>query len=363
MVATVFKNNLEEEHLEANVPPPRRRLATGLILLLLLTIAVLVTFDWTQFATVLERADWKPLLASVAVTALSYTCISVAFALVSRLLGIRMGHRDLSEIGFISIVLNHIVTTGGVAGYSVRYFLMRRHGVALKDVVAASILHFYLSGLDMILMLPVAFLYLLLNANLPAGVIAVVGLMTLGMAAVAIIATALIFSQRWRSGVIRLLTALGRRILRRNFSETLQRFDATLARGVEAMRRQPFSVVLVLTLTWIDWFGSVVVMWLCFAALGEPIGLGVALTGYVIGVMAGVLSMVPGGLGVQEGSMVGVFVLLGAPFQQAFLASILFRGVFFLLPYGISLLPYGRLLRRQQAGAPQQFGEIRRDPD
>lgn len=354
-------NEFAEEKSAGRAPAPKRLAVALILLILLLAGAVLVAFDWTEFAAVLERAEWRPLLGAVAITAVSYTCISLAFAVVARLLGIQMRYRDLSEIGFVSIVLNHILTTGGVAGYSVRYILMRRHRVALKDVAAASILHFYLSGLDMIIMLPVAFLYLLVHATLPRGVIAVVGLMTVLMAAVAIIATALIFLERWRSQVVRLLTRLGRKMLRRDLSETLQRFDATLTRGVEAMRRHPSTIALVLTLTWIDWVGSVLVVWLCFYAVGEPIGLGVTLAGYVIGVMAGLLSMVPGGLGVQEGSMVGVFVLLGAPFRQALLVSILFRGLFFLLPYAASLVLYGRLLRHGATSVEDSREIVRHD--
>jgi uncharacterized protein (TIRG00374 family) len=171
--------------------------------------------------------------------------------------------------------------------------------------------------------------------------------MTLAMTIVAVLATWLIFVPERRSRVMRILARLGRSLLQRDFGETLQPFDATLGRGVTAMLRKPFTLALALSLTWIDWFASIGVLWLCFDALGEPARVGVILTGYVIGVMAGVLSMIPGGLGVQEGSMAGIFVLLGASFQQSLLASILFRGVFFLLPYGISLVFYGRLLRQK----------------
>lgn len=317
-----------------------------LFVLVLLVGSVLVALDWESFVPVLKQADWKPVSGALVLTVLSYVCVSSAFAVVSRLLGIRMSFLALTQIGFISITLNHVLTTGGVAGYSVRYSLMRRHGVALKDIVAASILHFYLTSLDMLTMLPVGFLYLLLNVDLPTGLTGLVGLMTLLMTIVAILATWLIFVQKQRRKILDALTRIVRALLRRDFAETLQRFDATLTRGVEAMRHRSWTVLLVMALTWIDWFASVGVVWLCFDALGEPLHLGAILTGYVIGVMAGVLSMLPGGLGVQEGSMAGIFVLLGASFQQALLASILFRGIFFLLPYGVSLGFYGLLLHR-----------------
>jgi len=306
---------------------------------------VVVYLDWEKFAPVFHQAEATPVLVGLLFTGLAYTCVGFAFALVSRMLSIDMSLRDLAEVGFVSTILNHVATTGVVAGYSVRYLLMHRRRVTMKEVLAASILHFYLTSLDMLTMLPVGFLYLLLNATLPAGITAVAGLITLFMAAVAILATGMIFRENWRRRLESVLARLGKTLLRKDFGPVLHRFDTSLSSGVAAIRRQPATLLMVMALTWIDWFASVAVVWLCFDAFGDPVQLGIVLSGYVIGVMAGVLSMIPGGFGVQEGSMAGVFVLLGVSFEQAFLASVLFRAIFFLIPYFVSLVFYRRLLR------------------
>lgn len=132
----------EEEKAIKGATRPRVRLAALLILLIFLSGAVLVGLDWRRFEPVLAQADWRPILGALALTVISYACVSSAFAVVSRLLDIRMSFYALTETGFVSIILNHVLTTGGVAGYSIRYILMHRHGVALKDVLAASVLHF-----------------------------------------------------------------------------------------------------------------------------------------------------------------------------------------------------------------------------
>ena len=59
--------------------------------------------------------------------------------------------------------------------------------------------------------------------------------------------------------------------------------------------------------------------------------------------------MIPGGLGVQEGSMAGIYALLGVPLNQAVLAAILFRVVYYFAPYLVSLAFYRRMLRRLPA--------------
>ena len=81
---------------------------------------------------------------------------------------------------------------------------------------------------------------------------------------------------------------------------------------------------------------------------------GVVVTGFAVGVAAGVMSMVPGGLGVQEGSMAGAYHLLGVPLEQGVLVSFLFRLVYYMAPFGVSLLFYRNVLReRVNLGAGQ----------
>jgi uncharacterized protein (TIRG00374 family) len=81
-------------------------------------------------------------------------------------------------------------------------------------------------------------------------------------------------------------------------------------------------------------------------ALGTAVKPAALVTGYVIGIMAGVVSMVPGGFGIQEGSMAGIYGLLGIGFEQAVLAAILFRILYYLVPYFLILPFYRRLVTR-----------------
>ena len=67
---------------------------------------------------------------------------------------------------------------------------------------------------------------------------------------------------------------------------------------------------------------------------------------------AGVMSMVPGGLGVQEGTMAGVYHLLGVSLEQAVLVSLLFRLVYYMVPLGVSLVFYWHVLRVGSPGPP-----------
>lgn len=327
-------------------PTSRRRIILGLAVVAMLLGVLAAAADWDEFRRLVGEADWQPVPVALLLTAISYACISYSFARVSQVLGIRMGWRGLTEIGFVTTVLNHLLTGGGIVGYSMRYMLMQGHGVAMKDVLAASILHFYLTSLAMLATLPFGIAYLLANAPITEGLAIAIGLVTLLLALVSIVATALIFVGSLRGTILRMLYRAVRVLTHRNIEPTLSLFDATMTRGVAIMRERPLTLFLIVVLDGLDWLSSAAVLWFCFDALGPPVQPAVLLSGFVIGMMAGALSIVPGGLGIQEGSMAGVFALLGTPFEQAVLTAVLFRGIYYLLPCVVSWGFYVRLVRR-----------------
>jgi uncharacterized protein (TIRG00374 family) len=125
----------------------------------------------------------------------------------------------------------------------------------------------------------------------------------------------------------------------------LQRFDATLDQGVQEMRKQPFTMVLIAILIVMDWTFSAAALWFCFRAFDVTPTLSQLISGFVIGTMAGVASVLPGGLGVQEASMTGIFALYGISFEIAALVAILYRVVYTILPYLVSLGFYRLVLK------------------
>jgi uncharacterized protein (TIRG00374 family) len=100
------------------------------------------------------------------------------------------------------------------------------------------------------------------------------------------------------------------------------------------------------TLTIVDWASTVAALWFCFDALGDPVDIGTLTTRFAVGISAGFISFVPGGLGVQEGSMAGIYALFGVPIETAVLAAVLFRIVYYFIRFVDSLGFYHRLLRQ-----------------
>jgi uncharacterized protein (TIRG00374 family) len=314
---------------------------------------VFIVVDWHQIRDALMQASWKPIPYALAATVVSYACISLNFALLSKLMGVNMRWRDLSVVGFVSVVLNHLVSGGGAAGYSVRFMLMHRYGVTMREVVTISILHFLLTSLIMIVTLPVGLLYLGLNASLGRATITLLSIAALLLILVTLLALSMVFWGRMRKTVIGGVAKGIDTLFHRDVREPLERFDATVALGIQAMRERPLAMIVVMGLIVTDWAFSLLTLWFCFRAFNITLSPGQAISGFVIGTVAGVASLLPGGLGIQEASMAGIFALFGISFESAVLASILYRAVYSIAPYLVSLGMYRQILRRQRSSTQE----------
>jgi uncharacterized protein (TIRG00374 family) len=330
----------------------RRALAISISLAFVVLAALVAAMDSEKVLAVMHGAHWRALVPALLFTAVSYACLTQGYAAINRMFGIRLSGRDQLEVGFVSFALNNLISAGGAAGYSLRTVLLRRRGYALEDILGASLVHSYFNHLVMMSLLPVGLVYLLVNH--PLGRSRTAELCVAAAGALLLLAglTVLLVRAAARRRVAAHAGRLGRRVLRRDFEPALRNLDATLERGIAAVRVRPGTLTLPLLLVLADWATCVAALGFCFRAVDTPVHPGVLVTGFAIGVTLGFLSMIPGGMGVQEGSMTGVYVMLGVAFEKAVLAAVLFRAVYYIVPFLFSLILYARALKRVATAQP-----------
>ena len=327
----------------AKVGVGQRRITAAAVALLALTGAMLVLLDWQEVRDVLTQADWRWMPLALAITIISYLCLSYSFASINEIFHIKMGWRSLLGVGFVSSAM--IAAAGGLAGHALRLLLMTRRGLAAGDVMVPSLFHSYIESLAFFGLIPIGLGYLLLTHPLSPATALWLGVGT-GILGLAFAATAVVFFYRpVRSFALWLVRSVWRLVTRRDMGPSVENFEDTLTGGLALLRGRPLALGFPAALVFLDRVVRVALAWVCFQALGSDAGLGVIATGFAVGVVAGVMSMVPGGLGVQEGSMAGTYHLLGVPLEEAVLVSVLFRAVYYMAPFAVSLALYRRMLR------------------
>ena len=308
-----------------------------------LGVYLVAALDWDEVGRVLGDASWRWIAAALLLTALSYSAEAYSYALVNRRFGIQLPVRDLLEIGMVSSTM--IASVGGLAGHSVRIILLARRNIRRSEGVAPSLFHGYLQSLAFFLFIPGGLTFLLLTHPLETRVAVLVGTGTVVLG-IAFAITAVVFLYGpVRTRVLAGISTVPRRVVRIDISSSIQSYEETLGRGLESLGKKPFGMAATVAWIFVDRLAQLAVLWFCLEALGIQGEVGVVVTGFAIGIAVGVMSMVPGGIGVQEGSMAGTYHLLGMPLEEAVVLSLLFRVLFQLVPLALSMSLYWRVLR------------------
>jgi uncharacterized protein (TIRG00374 family) len=164
-----------------------------------------------------------------------------------------------------------------------------------------------------------------------------------------VVATGIALFDRLRAFVLRGIGHVWHLVSRRNIQEPLTRFSEAMTLGVNDLKQHRENRLSLASSIVMDVAATIVALWFCFAALGVPVSIGVLITGFNFGITLTVISFIPGDMGVQEASMAGVFALFGVPFSQGVIAAILFRVVYYFVPFVASLPLYWFLLREKVA--------------
>lgn len=345
-IFSIFANIIRYQHTLAVTKQKAYFTIVGLLVLVLLGFS-LYKLDIERALSALREASWGLTFAALFFTVVSYFCAGVSFVYANRIFGINFPSYELFTVGFVSTVLNNVTATGGLAGHSLRTIVLKRKEITISKILAISLFHSYFNNLIFFAFFPIGLGYLLTTGKLGSIGTSVIVLLLVIFTALFLVSSGMIFSEPLRNVVLKIITHAVRLTTGRDVGAQIDQFHIAMNEGIGSINKsRQFATNMALFIIF-DWMGSVLALGFCFDALGEPVKLGLLITGFTIGFTLGVLSMIPGGLGVQDSSMVGVFTLLGVPIEKAILAILLFRLLYYFLPLLLSVSFYRELLKQK----------------
>ena len=195
--------------------------------------------------------------------------------------------------------------------------------------------------------MPASLLWIALVHPLPDFGLATLILIVCLLAVLLLVATSIAFNARVRHLVLRAIGKLWRLVTRRDIGVHLERFNDTLSLGTASLLRNKRQLLPLAATTGTEVAGIILAMWFCFKTLGVQVEPWVLLTGFNLGVTLGLFGFIPGRMGVQEASVAGILVLFGLPFSQGVIAALVFRVVYYFIPFVATLPMYWLLLREK----------------
>ncbi|MDB5162232.1 MAG: hypothetical protein JWM52_740 [Candidatus Saccharibacteria bacterium] len=234
------------------------------------------------------------------------------------------------ELNFV----NHILPSGGAAGFSYLGWLLSKYKVSVGRTTMAQIVRFALTFVSFVLLLMIAVVMLILDHRIDRVILLIcIGLAT--VASAAIVAGVLILENKKRlesfsSWATRFVNRIVAKVTRGRKKKILKdsillNFFSELHEDYVAIRRD--RRILIKPFIWaiLANASDVVLIWIAFWSLGYMINPALLFVAFGLASLAGGISATPGGAGVYETIMITFLASSQVPAEVAIAGTLLAR--------------------------------------
>lgn len=317
----------------------RRRWKLILNLVTLAALAILIFALRDQLVDTLnnlKRVNAWALLLMIPIEVLNYHSQARLYQRLFGMLGNKLTYKFLYQTSLELNFVNHVFPSGGVTGIS--YFSLRLRDGPDLSASKATLVHFVKLGLTFI-----SFEILLVIGLLSLTIMGRANDLTILVAAV--LSTLLLvgtfgfmFIVGSKSRIKGFFTALTRSlnktisVVRPNSPETINvqrvrlvfeevhdNYQQIKGRWVEL--RAPFLYALLANVT------EILAIYVVYVAFGEYVNIGAVILAYAVANFAGLISVLPGGIGIYEALMTAVMASAGVPAAVSLPVTVMYRVV------------------------------------
>jgi putative heme transporter len=329
----------------------------------IVALAILLIVSWPQIVQGLHEiggAKWSMVFLMIPMQIVNYFAVAkfyqVYFKNSGHCLPLKTMYKVALELNFV----NHIFPSGGVAGFSYLGLRMRRQGIPIARTTLAQGMRFIMTFLSFLIILFIGMFLLSFAKN--SGVALFIGLSIAFLTLFFVVVIVYIISNENR---IKSFTAALPKLLNYVFVKITKRKNIISIEKVEHLFIELHEDYIIVTKDW--WKLKVPFLWaliinateiatiyLAFMALGQLINPGAVILAYSIASFAGLVSILPGGIGVYEALMTAVLATTGVPKALALSATLIYRITCMIIFLPIGFIFYQLALRRGEAGAATQ---------
>ncbi len=285
---------------------------------------------------------------------LNYHCYAKMYKKMFTILGNKIDYKSMAIVSVELNFVNHVFPSAGIAGFSYFSFRMKQLGVAVSKSTLVQMMRFVLIFLSFQLLLLAGVLILASGGKASNFTILVAS--SLGtFLAVGTVLTAYIVGDkkridRFTVGLAKFLNGILHWI-RPNHPETIN-IDGVrklflelhddyriLVKKINDLK-QPFIYAFFANLT------EVMTVYTVYIAFGQPVNFGAVILAYAVANFAGLISILPGGIGVYEALMTAVLAASGVPLSIAAPATIMYRILSMVIQLPIGYYFYQKAIRK-----------------
>src|SRR5262249_31469442 len=260
-----------------------------------------------EFLQAAQNVQPSALAVPIVLSMLSYAAMARSYQGIADVAGRHLSFRDWLRITFVSNTANFLLVSAGLSGFAVRMLLLSQQGVSSGRAVLISLVQTFLTNFTLLFFILGGIVTLVVRKHIGGiplwiAVGAVVGF-TLLLVFVFVLAIRPALRRRTLLRLTVTTHRLHRPIVPRRAPRPgrLYRFERNLDQGFDFLLKRKEGMVAPTFWICFDWVLTIGVLWTAFWAVDHPLPLSIVIMGFGVGLLATLLSFVPGGLGVMEG--------------------------------------------------------------
>jgi uncharacterized protein (TIRG00374 family) len=337
-------------------PSSRRWLGVGLLLAVVAIGLLVLASDAEAMIRAVGSVRPAMLLLPVLCTVASYSAMAASYQRIAATAGLDLPFGEMLKITLASTAANYVFSTGGLSGLALRsYFFSRQYGLRSGSAVSISLAQTFLTNFVLLAFLFWGLLNLLLDGQLHGSSELIVALLFVLSVVISCGAVAVVGSRSVRLRLFGILMEIPNLLSRftpgrsKAIRTKLEFFEIELHEGVDFMISRGTKMIAPLAYIGLDWFLMLATLYAAFYCVDRPVPMHIVVIGFSTGVFLSLINLVPGGIGIMEGSMAAVFATFGVPLEPAVVATIIFRLSYYMLPLLITLIFFRQLLFANRA--------------
>jgi uncharacterized protein (TIRG00374 family) len=332
-------------------------------LITLLLLAVVIIFAWPQIVKawgLLGQVDLRILLLLIPVQFASYYATGGMIFSYLRAKGDLkdMSHWSMTRLALELNFVNHILPSGGAAGFSYLAWILKKHNISVSRSTMAQLIRFVLTFLSFVSLLCIAIVILILKHQINwtisgIGVLLVVAAISFTVLGVWLVKdkARLVRFSKWFTKKVNGLVKWVTRGKKPHIAKeaTILEFFEGLHTDYVAIRRERRILIRPFMWATVANILDVALLWIAFWALGYQLDAALLFIAFGIASIAGAISVTPGGTGVYEAVMVTFLAAAGVPPDVAIAGTLLARVtllagtiLFGYIFYQLTILKYGK---------------------
>lgn len=316
----------------------------GVSILILIVMLWLVGID--QVIDALKVAKTEYIIIAIAMQVFTYFLYTLRWKILNNLVDINAGIKKLIPMVLVGLAVNNITPSGRGGGEPVRaYILAREEDYPMEETFATVVADRALDTFPFVVLAVLTIIGMTISFDFDAWLLILMIIAVIAIVAVLIILIYMCVNPGFGKRVDGWIIGLVRRFYKKNSEDLENKIHSAISGFQDTMKlviSDKKSLYYAMPLSFVIWIFEILRVYFVFLAFGASVSPVVIGEVFILACLAGMIPLLPGGLGAVDGIMIAFYSAAGITASISAAATIIERLISFWMTtiLGMVILPY-----------------------